>query len=286
MVSIDAGILQADIPKEDTGSEEAQVLSPAPTKEPSTASGEDAPLEVPVEAAQDLKKAFPKALNAPWEAPPPPEDPSLGDLFGLLLRGDKTLHQLLLRESTLLQSMQHMLVIAIVGLGSYGLVLGWLAQSASIIPTGVPALWMPVVLLATMLGPMALCLPACFFFAQYFGLAISLPFLTTQAIRLQAKIGVVLLGLMPFYLAFVLASTQFWKLTGTQLDIAFAVGLLLPFGVGAIGFDGIYISFQRLMNEGTAKHNIRRQGVLNRIIFVWGILYCASAPIALMRLLQ
>lgn len=125
---------------------------------------------MPMAPMKALQRALPKTLPIHWsshveekeeEALPLPENPTLGDLFGLLLRSDKSIHELLLRESTLLQSMQHMLWIAIIGIGSYGLVLGWLAQSASIIPMGVPTLWLPVVLLVTMLGPMALCLPAC-----------------------------------------------------------------------------------------------------------------------------
>jgi hypothetical protein len=101
-----------------------------------------------------------------------------------------------------------------------------------------------------------------------------------QALRVQARTSVLLLGVLPVYTAVVLAAVV-GVITGGQELIV--LGILLPFIVGLAGLTSLYKSFDRLGQVLPVAH-VRRPCFLSRLVTAWGMVYAAVCPVALYRI--
>ena len=209
-------------------------------------------------------------------------DPKIWDFFGLLLQKNNDLHELLHQKKTLLSCIQHMLLLSIFGFGVYGASIGWLAQYSGSVLLPYAMFWIPFYMVLVSLGATAISLPVLAFFTMYFGLAMDMRFLMAQSVRFISMIAVILVGLVPFYLAVAIACTQVWKVHIPAIDTLVAVGFLLPFGIGLLCFDPVLISFRKIADTMPRAEQPRAH-VCTQIIFFWGMLYAAVAPLALLK---
>ncbi|MFL5349548.1 MAG: hypothetical protein ACJ8AT_32535, partial [Hyalangium sp.] len=101
-----------------------------------------------------------------------------------------------------------------------------------------------------------------------------------QALRAQATMSVLLMGVIPFYTAWLL---------GTVVGVfdnpgaALFAGLGLPFAVGLLGIRAVYRGFCDLAEHLPITHK-RRGHFLRRLVLCWGGVYTVVAPVALYRL--
>jgi len=93
---------------------------------------------------------------------------------------------------------------------------------------------------------------------------------------------VLLLGVLPIYVAIALASVVGLIDGGPELV---SWGLALPFLVGLWGLRSLWSSFRRLSQTLPVAHR-RRPWFLPRMVLAWGVVYSLVAPLALYRLIE
>lgn len=231
-------------------------------------------LDAPVLPAPELK---PDPVPSPGPVP---------GMFDLILRGETRLHRLMRDEVGLPEVIQKLLALSVLGLTIHGVVLGLAAgmfepdTSLAWYQAGNPVVWMPLALIGAFLGALCICLPSFYFYTQLSGLDASFRVVTAQALRAQATMSVLLLGVLPFYAAWLLGTVVgVFDEPGTAL---FA-GLCLPFGVGLWGIRAVYRGFCDLAEHLPITHK-RRGNFLKRLVLCWGGVYSVVAPVALYRL--
>jgi hypothetical protein len=207
-------------------------------------------------------------------------------MFDLILRGEARLHRLLRDEAVLPEVIQKLLALSVLGLAIHGVVLGLAAEmfaprhSLAWYQVGHPVLWMPLALIGAFLGALCICLPSFYFYTQLSGLDASFRLVTAQALRAQATKSVLLLGVLPFYAAWLLGTV-----VGVFDEPALALfaGMCLPFAVGLLGIRAVYRGFCDLAEHLPITHQ-RRGNFLRRLVLCWGAVYSVVAPVALYRL--
>lgn len=235
----------------------------------------------------------PSPPAAPGTPESPPTTPELEadtlpvpGILDLVLRREQRFHRLLRDEAALPELLPRMLGLSVLGLATYGLVLGAGAEAlpAGSVPewfqVGRPTLWMPVAFTGAFLGALCICLPSFYFYTQLAGLDASFRLVTAQALRKQTTTSVLLLGALPFYAAWLLASVLGLPLAR---EWVMPIGVLLPFVVGLWGVAVLYRSFCFLAEHLPITHR-RRGDFLRGLVLAWGAVYTAVAPVALWRL--
>jgi len=208
-------------------------------------------------------------------------------MFDLILRGRESLDDLLREESQLAAAAQKLLLLSLLGLLIHGVVVG---LAASLLPPqavgaffgrGHPWVWLPLSFMGAFLGALGICLPSFWFYTQLSGLDASLRMVAAQALRAQATTSILLLGVVPFYAAYVLgAALRIFDPAGVM-----TVGLALPFAVGLWGVWALYRAFSSLASHLPKTHE-RRGNFLLRMVLAWSAVYTAIAPIALWRIAE
>ncbi len=228
----------------------------------------------------------PLAPKSAAAAPPAAITADEPGMFDLILRGQAHLTSVLRREETLPATMQKLLVLALLGLGIHGLVVGFAAEAlgASLFEGahGHPTLWMPVAFMLSFVGALCVCLPSFYFYTQLAGLDASFRLVTAQALRAQATTAVLLLGVTPFYAALVLAGALGLVDSTDRIIVA---GLVIPFVVGLFGMRALYKGFCDLALVLPITHQ-RRGDFLRRMVLCWAVVYSAVAPVALYRIAE
>jgi hypothetical protein len=151
--------------------------------------------------------------------------------------------------------------------------IGWLLAG------GHPVVWLPLAMVATFIGALAICLPSFYFYTQLAGMDASFRLITAQALRVQARTSVLMLGVLPFYVAAGLAGQLAAPMSPDQI---LGLGLAMPFFLGLLGLDALRDSFERL---GAVLPNTRADGTafLRHAVVAWGAVFAAVAPIGLYR---
>ncbi|MFZ5468743.1 MAG: hypothetical protein ACOZIN_04820 [Myxococcota bacterium] len=218
--------------------------------------------------------------------PSEPEERDLGErplMMDLILRGRKRLNRLLCDDHQLPSALQRLLLLSLAGLLVHGLVVGFAAQVLEVsLFGGHPVLWMPLASMVSFLGALCVCLPSFYFYTQLSGLDASFRLVTGQALRAQATTSVLLLGALPFYVAWVLSCVLGLY---SDAETVVQVGLFLPFGVGLFGVHALYRAFCDLAEHLPITHR-RRGNFLRRMVLAWGAVYTVVAPVMLYRVSQ
>lgn len=210
------------------------------------------------------------------------------EFFEAMLHDGKEVDDMVCDDTRLVTTLQKLLAIAVFGLVAYGLVLGAMLQVSGVdslwfIPVeGTPVLWVPLALTGGFLTAMAVCLPSFYFYTLLSGLDASFRLVTAQSLRVQARSSVLLLGVLPFYLAIGLTPFLGIEVMLTQLGFVLAIGLILPFLVGFGGLVSVYASFRRLIKRLPLTHSRRGNFVL-RMVACWAAVMASVAPVAVVR---
>lgn len=205
--------------------------------------------------------------------------------FELVLSEGRRMDNLVLDEGRLPTTVTRLLLLSLAGLAVYGAVVGLAAEASTLsawFNTGAPILWMPLAFSGAFLAAIGISLPSFYFYTQLSGLDASFRLITAQALRVQARTSVVLLGVLPFYAALALGVGLGFDL-GLGANGVLMVGLFLPFVVGFVGIATLYRSFKRLVHRLPITHE-RRGNIMLRLVLCWGAVFSAIAPVALWRL--
>jgi hypothetical protein len=251
------------------------------------------PVPAPPSAPSPPSAPAPDPVPKPVAAAPAPVAPAVAaelpvpGMLDLILRGQSQLTRVLLDERALPVAVQKLLALSLLGLGLHGLVLGVAAQVLPAElpwggPLGHPVVWMPLSLVLAFVGALCVCLPSFYFYTQLSGLDATFRLVTAQALRAQATMAVLLLGVVPFYAALVLGCAAGAVTDASRVVLA---GVALPFVVGLYGMLALYRGFGELSLVLPITHR-RRGHFLQRMTLCWAVVYSAVAPVALVRLAQ
>ncbi len=221
-----------------------------------------------------------------------PTDATLFHFFEAMLRDGEEIDDMVCDEDNLVATLQKMLLLAVLGLSTYGVAFGALLQAApldasflgGLLPLGGnPVIWMPLALTGGFMAAIAVCLPSFYFYTQLSGLDASFRLVTAQSLRVQARTSLLLLGVLPFYFAIGLTPFLGISAIAMELDFVIAIGLTLPFLVGFTGLWSVYTSFRRLIERLPITHPRRGDFVL-LMVAAWATVMASVAPVAVYRL--
>jgi hypothetical protein len=140
--------------------------------------------------------------------------------------------------------------------------------------------------LAYVLGLIAatgVCLPSFYFYGLLSGVRITVLQVTTHIIHGMAATALMLLGLLPIYVAYVLGLIVFEAPSSSLVPMIYA-GLGLPFIAGLWGLRTIYRGFMQLADTLPPERRCRRQCFLRRLTLACTACYSAVTPVMIYTL--
>jgi hypothetical protein len=127
------------------------------------------------------------------------------------------------------------------------------------------------------------CLPAFYFYSLLAGVRMTWLQITSVVGKGMAANAVMLLGILPVYVAAVLGEIVFAAPTEV-LQWTLKLGLLLPFVAGLWGLRAIYLGVMDLAASLPPRWQCRRHCFLRRLVLSWAAVYTAVVPIMIYRL--
>src|SRR5438094_6644943 len=134
------------------------------------------------------------------------------------------------------------------------------------------ALWLAYALGFTLTT--GVCLPSFYFYALLAGVRVSWLQVTAQVMRGQGSTAVMLMGILPVYLAIALGAIAFGA-PPEVLKIVLTIALLLPFAAGLWGVRAIYIGFLGLSDTLPPERRCQRECWLRRLTAACSACYTA-----------
>jgi hypothetical protein len=134
-----------------------------------------------------------------------------------------------------------------------------------------------------LVGATGICLPSFYFFSLLAGVRMSMSQLTGQVVRCKANSAIVLVGILPIYVAVVLGLVVFEAPVET-LEWLLYLGLVLPFVAGLEGVRAIYRGVLGMADTLPPERRCRRGCFLRRLTLSWAAVYTAVSPLLIYRL--
>lgn len=143
------------------------------------------------------------------------------------------------------------------------------------------ALWLAYALGFTLTT--GVCLPSFYFYALLAGVRVSWLQVTAQVMRGQGATALMLMGILPVYLAIALGAIVF-GVPAEILKVVLTVALLLPFVAGLWGVRAIYIGFLGLSDTLPPERRCQRECWLRRLTAACSACYTAICPLMIYTL--
>jgi hypothetical protein len=229
------------------------------------------------------------------EPPHPGNDRTILGLTELLLKDAGRLDRLTRDDDQQPRLIPSFLAIALASFGLFGLALVlalWWAQTAALPKllatsweehraASALGLWLAYTLgfaLAT-----GVCLPSFYFYGLLAGVRISWMQVTAQIMKGSSATAVMLLGILPVYLAAALGAVVF-QLPPPAIRAVLDVGLGLPFVAGLWGVRSIYVGFLGLADTLPPERLAQRECWLRRLTLACTACYSAVCPVMIYKL--
>ncbi len=126
------------------------------------------------------------------------------------------------------------------------------------------------------------CLPSFYFYGLLSGVRITLLQVTAHIMQGMAATSLMLLGLLPIYVAYVLGMIVFHA-TGTSIRPMIYIGLALPFVAGLYGVRTIYRGFMQLADTLPPERRCRRSCFLRRLTVACSACYTTVTPVMIYK---
>ncbi len=226
---------------------------------------------------------------------PAPDEHSVLGLAELLLKNPSRVDRLARDESRQLRLLPSLLAIGLASFSLFalGLVLTLGAAPAEALPgllaerwaahrtASALALWMAYALGFTLTT--GVCLPSFYFYGLLAGVRVSWAQVTGLIMKGQAATAVMLIGIMPVYVAAALGAIVFAAPPPWLGGVLYA-GLALPFAAGLWGVRTIYLGFLGLSDTLPPQRRCRRECWLRRLTAACSACYTAVCPVMIYTL--
>ena len=230
--------------------------------------------------------------HAHAHAPPSP------DLLDLLLRDKESTDRLCADRDQAAALLPRLLAIGAASVAAWALVHGGLllASQQAILPAALadaPPWWTPIVLFVALegglLGAQLAGMPSFTFYALLAGIETHGWRIAVESMRARATAAIMLLGLLPVYLAVGLglvlvfpdAAWEGRALHGLVLGVG---GTALPFIAGLAAPGSLLRAFHRMLSEGLPTGQTRRRPMPLLLVLAWSTLFTALAPLGAWRI--
>lgn len=130
-----------------------------------------------------------------------------------------------------------------------------------------------------------ICLPSLYFYGLLAGIRMSMMDVAIHALKSKAVAAVTLIGIIPIYAAFGLA-TAIFTLTELSRDAVLVFGLILPFIAGLSGTYSLYRGLSTLTDTMAPEQRTYRECFLQRLVLSWCGVYSAVSPVLIFTLWQ
>jgi hypothetical protein len=127
------------------------------------------------------------------------------------------------------------------------------------------------------------CLPSFYFYSLLAGIRVSALQVVGQVMKGKAATSMMLLGVLPSYVAVVLGAIVF-RFPHDWLRLALCLGLVLPFIAGLWGVRAIYLGFVRLADTMAPERRCQRECLLRRLTLACAGCYAAVSPVMIYTL--
>jgi hypothetical protein len=127
------------------------------------------------------------------------------------------------------------------------------------------------------------CLPSFYFFGLLAGVRMSMLQVAALVLRGTASHAILMVGLLPIYVAFVLGMIVF-QAAPEILEAGLYVGVLLPFIAGPEAMRSIYHGTMTMAETLPPERRCRRECFLRRLTFSWTVCHALVAPVMIYRL--
>ncbi|MBI1918138.1 MAG: hypothetical protein HYS12_25890 [Planctomycetes bacterium] len=247
------------------------------------------------QTASSLGAALPDGIPATEPAAASRELSLLG-LVEVLLKEPRRLDDLNREEARQAELMPRFLAISLASFALFGVALSLILHFTP--PAAYPHRLLPVprvnlgdssglaLVLAYSLGMVAasgLCLPSFYFFALLAGVKMRLSQIVSQVMCSKATTAVVLVGILPIYVAVVLGMVVF-EADASLLETCLYLGLALPFVAGLAGVRALYRGVSAMSETMPPERRCRRACFLRRLTVSWAACYTAVSPVLIYRL--
>jgi hypothetical protein len=128
-----------------------------------------------------------------------------------------------------------------------------------------------------------ICLPSFYFFALLAGVRMTMLQIVGQVVRCKATSALVLVGILPIYVAVILGLVIFHG-PADVLEYGLYVGLALPFLAGLEGVRAIYRGAMGMAETLPGPCRATRTCFLRRLTLSWALCYTAVSPVMIYRL--
>jgi hypothetical protein len=145
------------------------------------------------------------------------------------------------------------------------------------------ALSLPLAYTLSIVLASCVCLPSFYFHSLLAGVRITWLQIVGVIARATAYNGVILLGVVPIYVALMMGLIVF-AAPPDVIRWSVAAGLTLPFVVGFSGLRAIHSGIADLAAEMPQDWRCRREPLLRRLTLAWAAVYTAVLPVMIYRL--
>ena len=136
-----------------------------------------------------------------------------------------------------------------------------------------------------LIGATGICLPSLYFYGLLAGIRMTMMDVVIHAVKSKAVAAITLIGIIPIYAAFGLA-TAIFPLPDVSRDTVLLFGLLLPFIAGFAGTYSLYRGLSTLTDTITPERREHRECFLQRLVVSWCGVYSAVSPVLIFTLWQ
>ena len=221
-----------------------------------------------------------------WAAGSPATDARTTELVELILKDRRKLDALIRDDALARDLIPRLLAVALTGLTIFGIAATLIVNLGGAQPAWVPpARWTDgtwaSLTLAYVLGPLAalgVCLPSFYFYGLLAGVKLTMLRAAAFAIKCQAMTAVVLVGVLPIYVALALGMIVF-SAPADWMAWTVALGLALPFVAGLAGVRSLFVGFTELADTLSSCHGANRACFLRRLTLAWSVCYTAVSPL-------
>ena len=203
-----------------------------------------------------------------------------------MLKDQRRLDALIRDEARAPDLIPRLLAVALVGFTIFGIAATLIVNLGGAPPSWVPSArwsdgtWASLTL-AYVLGLVAatgVCLPSFYFYGLLAGVKLSMLQAAAHAVKCLAVTAVVLVGVLPIYVALSLGMIVF-SAPAEWMQLTIALGLALPFIAGLWGVRSLFVGFTDLADTLPTCRKARRACFLRRLTLAWSACYTAVTPV-------
>jgi hypothetical protein len=226
--------------------------------------------------------------------PSPERTVSVPGIVEWILKDPEALDAALRDRARLQEVASRCLTIALLGFTVFGVALSLVLHFAPVRLDSLPRVsWggdlSALALIAAydlgLIAACGICLPSFYFYGLLGGIATTMQEAAAHAARCLAVTAVMLMGLLPCYVAVALGGILI-PIDAWLMRSLLALGLVLPFVAGLWGVAGLRDAFMRLAEERakTPAKRIARKRFVGRLLLAWAGVYTAVTPVMIWTL--